>query len=91
MKHVRYRFHRNQTFKKMSGSDESDVNRLYLETYLQLSHRTFAPDQLWVTLQADHKKIIKNGLYCTLLIQKLCGVGDDVAVKFFNTSISDIT
>lgn len=77
-----------QIFKTQVGSDDSEANKLYLETYLQLSHKSFEPEQLWTVLQTRHKKAVKNGLYCTLLIQKLCGVGDVVAVKVFNDGIS---
>lgn len=76
-----------QVFKTQVGSDDGEANRLYLETYLQLSHNTFEPGRLMETLKTGHKKAVKNGLYCALLIQKLCGVGDAVAVKTYNDSL----
>lgn len=61
----------------------------YMDVYIQLSQVNFESlDELWERLLRSYKDIIPYGGFCIHLLERLAGVEEKTAVKYYNEKAS---
>lgn len=59
----------------------------YLDVYLQLSNYEYKNvNELWEKIKAEYSDVIQLQAYCIDLIARVCGITDELALKFYNSN-----
>ncbi len=77
--------------KESGGWSNGNAFNRYMDIYLQLTHIKFGTEEeLWEHIWASYKDIISNSYYCIDLFTRLLGIGERIAVEFFNKKTQNL-